>query len=213
MSKISITSNASGTGVFTISSPDTNTNRSLTLPDEAGTVLTSASSLASANLTGSVPSSAMPAGSVLQVVSNQLTSSGSKSGGSWQTILSASITPSNSSNKIIVMGTTMIAHLSGGALEFGLRLFNGTSAVVEGDASGSATRAFLNKAIYDEEYNSFSTSMSAMETAGTVSSKTYSIQGYGSESQGFYYNRTKIFGVGDYTFSGVTTIILMEIAA
>jgi len=43
MSKISITSNPSGTGVFTISSPATNTNRTLTLPDETGTVLTSAS--------------------------------------------------------------------------------------------------------------------------------------------------------------------------
>jgi hypothetical protein len=54
MSKISITPNASGTGVFTISSPATNTDRTLTLPDEAGTVLTSASSLASDNLTGTV---------------------------------------------------------------------------------------------------------------------------------------------------------------
>jgi hypothetical protein len=39
MSKISITPNASGTGVFTISSPATNTNRSLTLPDEAGSIV------------------------------------------------------------------------------------------------------------------------------------------------------------------------------
>jgi hypothetical protein len=54
MSKIALTPNATGTGVFTISSPATNTNRSLTLPDEAGTVLTSASSLASDNLTGTV---------------------------------------------------------------------------------------------------------------------------------------------------------------
>ena len=45
MSKISITPNASGTGVFTIASPATNTNRTLTLPDEAGTMLTSASSI------------------------------------------------------------------------------------------------------------------------------------------------------------------------
>jgi hypothetical protein len=54
MSKIALTPNATGTGVFTISSPATNTNRTLTLPDEAGTVLTSASSLASDNLTGAV---------------------------------------------------------------------------------------------------------------------------------------------------------------
>ena len=43
MSKIALTPNASGTGVFTISSPATSTDRTLTLPDEAGTVLTSAS--------------------------------------------------------------------------------------------------------------------------------------------------------------------------
>jgi hypothetical protein len=54
MSKIALTPSATGTGVFTISSPATNTDRTLTLPDEAGTVLTSASSLASANLTGTV---------------------------------------------------------------------------------------------------------------------------------------------------------------
>jgi hypothetical protein len=39
MSKIALTPNASGTGVFTIASPATNTDRTLTLPDEAGTVL------------------------------------------------------------------------------------------------------------------------------------------------------------------------------
>jgi hypothetical protein len=43
MSKIALTPSATGTGVFTISSPATNTDRTLTLPDEAGTVLTSAS--------------------------------------------------------------------------------------------------------------------------------------------------------------------------
>ena len=151
-------------------------------------------------------------GHVVQVVYNELTSSGSASGGSWQTILSATITPSSASNKIIVTGTTMVSHLTGGALEFGLRLFNGTSAVVQGDSNGSSTRTFLNKSIADEGYNSFSTSMSAMETAGTTSAKTYSIQGYGSEGQGFYYNRTKSVGAGDYSFTGASTIILMEIA-
>ena len=42
MSKVAIQGNASGTGVFTIASPNSNTDRTLTLPDEAGTVLTSA---------------------------------------------------------------------------------------------------------------------------------------------------------------------------
>ena len=42
MSKIALTPSASGTGVFTIASPATSTDRTLTLPDEAGTVLTTA---------------------------------------------------------------------------------------------------------------------------------------------------------------------------
>jgi hypothetical protein len=58
MSKVTIQGDASGTGIFTIASPNSNTDRTLVLPDEAGTVLT----------TAGVPASAMPAGSVLQVV-------------------------------------------------------------------------------------------------------------------------------------------------
>jgi len=46
MSKIALTGNASGTGVFTIASPNSNTDRTLTLPDEAGTVLTNTSGVA-----------------------------------------------------------------------------------------------------------------------------------------------------------------------
>ena len=38
MSKITLTPNASGTGTFTIQSPDGNTDRTLTLPDAAGVV-------------------------------------------------------------------------------------------------------------------------------------------------------------------------------
>lgn len=40
MSKIAFTPNASGTGTFTIASPDSNTNRTLTLPDADGALLT-----------------------------------------------------------------------------------------------------------------------------------------------------------------------------
>jgi len=38
MSNIALTPNASGTGTFTIASPNSNTNRTLTLPDATGTV-------------------------------------------------------------------------------------------------------------------------------------------------------------------------------
>jgi hypothetical protein len=38
MSKISLAPDASGTGIFTIASPNSNTNRTLTLPDDTGTL-------------------------------------------------------------------------------------------------------------------------------------------------------------------------------
>ena len=41
MSSIKLESNASGTGIFTIASPNSNTNRTLTLPDATGTINTS----------------------------------------------------------------------------------------------------------------------------------------------------------------------------
>ena len=58
MSNIAIKGATTGTGVFTLESPATNTDRTLVLPDEAGTVLT----------TAGVPASAMPAGSVIQSI-------------------------------------------------------------------------------------------------------------------------------------------------
>ena len=55
MSKVKIEGNASGTGTLTISAPNTNTDRSLTLPDGAGEILTDASTLSSSNLSGALP--------------------------------------------------------------------------------------------------------------------------------------------------------------
>jgi hypothetical protein len=46
MSKIALASNVDGTGTFTIASPDSNSDRTLNLPDETGTVLTTGSTFA-----------------------------------------------------------------------------------------------------------------------------------------------------------------------
>ena len=46
MSLVKIQGNASGTGEFTIAAPNSNTNRTLTLPDNTGTVITTGSTFA-----------------------------------------------------------------------------------------------------------------------------------------------------------------------
>jgi hypothetical protein len=55
MSKVAITGNASGTGVFTIASPNSNSDRTLNLPDSAGTIATAESTLVQFNASGSAP--------------------------------------------------------------------------------------------------------------------------------------------------------------
>lgn len=55
MSKIALEPNASGTGTFSIASPNSNSNRTLTLPDNTGTVLTDQSAVLASKLTGALP--------------------------------------------------------------------------------------------------------------------------------------------------------------
>ena len=58
MSKITLTPHASGSGTLNIAAPNTNSTRTLTLPDadlNLGNVLTTSSSVDAANLTGALP--------------------------------------------------------------------------------------------------------------------------------------------------------------
>ena len=91
MSKIALTPNATGTGVFTISSPATNTDRTLTLPDITGTLV---STDASGNVGIGVTPSAWTSGySVIEGVNGQsisfagntpsFTSNGYVTGAGW----------------------------------------------------------------------------------------------------------------------------------
>lgn len=96
MSKVAISGNASGSGIFTIAAPNSNTDRTLTLPDSAGTLLNSAAQ--------GIPKSALPTGSILQVVHSTYSTLVSGTAGSEVfTGISASITPTLASSKILVI--------------------------------------------------------------------------------------------------------------
>jgi hypothetical protein len=65
MSKIALASDPSGTGTFTIASPNSNTNRTLTLPDTSGEVFNQG------NIVGTVSqSSGVPTGAIIERGSN-----------------------------------------------------------------------------------------------------------------------------------------------
>jgi len=61
MSKVKIQGHASGSGVLTITAPNTSTDRTITLPDTTGTLLDENSSVPAANLTGTVADARFPA--------------------------------------------------------------------------------------------------------------------------------------------------------
>ena len=59
MTKIAIQPNASGSGTFTLTAPDSNTNRTFTLPDATGEVYTSGNILGTVSEDGGVPTGAI----------------------------------------------------------------------------------------------------------------------------------------------------------
>ena len=110
MSKIALSPNASGTALFTIASPATNTDRTLTLPDEGGTLMSTAASITHSQL---------PSGSVLQAVNTTyatLTAGQTISSGTTYTEvtgLQTSITKVATSSKIMCISSVMVGHSSG----------------------------------------------------------------------------------------------------
>ena len=62
MAKVKITGHASGSGVITVTAPNTSTDRTITLPDSTGTILDENSSLPAANLTGTVATARLGSG-------------------------------------------------------------------------------------------------------------------------------------------------------
>jgi hypothetical protein len=186
MSKIALTPSATGTGVFTISSPATNTNRTLTLPDEAGTIIT----------TAGVPSSAMPAGSVLQVVSGELGYYVVTSSSSYSDIgLSTTITPTSTSSKILVCLNLLAGNTTGGSENY-IQILRGATVIRIHE------RWIFSGAGYTGVYGAVMFEDSPSSTSALV----YKVQ---------YKTNTGAFRVNDYTDNtniNKSNLTLMEIA-
>jgi hypothetical protein len=194
MSLVKIQGNASGTGEFTIAAPNSNTNRTLTLPDNTGTILTSAT-----------------AGSVLQVVSATKTDTFSTASTSLVDItgLSVSITPTSATSNILITAVVLGA---GAESVTGINfvLLRDSTAIARGDAAGSRSRGFGGT---QEIVDGLKTNaVNFLDSPATTSATTYKIQASVNSGTG-YVNRTPDDDDGSYTVRGVSTITVMEIAA
>lgn len=218
MSKVAIQGDASGSGTFTIASPNSNSNYTLTLPAETGTIVTSATTSgisASALTTGTIPKARMYAGAVLQVISTNLTGVFSTAThGSWVDItgLSASITPTSSTSKILVM-VQLTSGSGGNNYGRGYGVTRGGSQLNLGTYGTGSPGSFTASTNFPEGGDVTTTGCFIyLDSPATTSSTTYQVTVY-ADSRSVtttYINRTYSGSdVGNY---GSSTITLMEIA-
>ena len=214
MSKVAIEGNASGTGTLTIAAPNTNTNRTLNVPDNAGTFITTGSTRgidASALSTGTLASARLPAGSVLQVVQTVKTDTFSTTSTSLTDItgMSVSITPTSASSKILVCYD--LGHVgASGSVITGTALLRGSTVIGSGAAAGS--RILVSTGQVDDGNRGQPQSFMFLDSPATTSSTTYKLQIYAS-SDTIYVNRTSSDTDSVAYFRTASSITVMEIAA
>ena len=190
MAKVKIQGNASGTGVFTITPPATSTDRTLTLPDSAGTILDSTSTLDATKLSGNLPAISgasltnLPGGGkVLQVVSLEHTGTFTSTSGSWVDVtdFTMSITPASSSSKILVLFDVKFSHNNWYGLKV-VRTITGTPTDISiGDSSNLGSRQYQSFGSRDnfDGQATVGHNLSYLDSPSTTSSVTYKLQTVG----------------------------------
>jgi len=178
MSSVVIAGNTSGS--VTLSAPDIAGTTTLTLPSTSGTVVTT---------------NTMPTGSVLQVVSYQTESANiSTTSNSYVTTnVSASITPSSSSNKILIMLNSN-CDTSASARQAVITFYRG--------ATNLAPNRGINQAYSGAGRLQSSTTSVYLDSPSSTSSTTYTV----------YFKSTTAGNSVDFaTDNLMVSLILMEI--
>lgn len=178
----------------------------------ANTMLMGGNTIISGN---KIANTAQPAGAVLQVVQTTKTDTWTSSSDTWTNItgLTASITPSSTSSRILVMSSVLVglhweyfAHI---------RLARNGSVILQGDAAGS--RKQVHGMIYYYNQPNPGNSWIAwpgqvVDSPATTSSLTYSVQMRIADGRTTYVNRLQRDNDETYEPRGASTLILMEIA-
>jgi hypothetical protein len=158
------------------------------------------------------------AGAILQVVQTVKTDTNSHSGSTWgDTGLSATITPSSSSSKILVLVDAMISSDVGYAMKIKL-LRNSTDVYVGNAATNQPRVSRVMHGTYSTGVNSSSMSASViyLDSPSTTSATTYKLQ-FGSYTPNtIYLNRTGNDAADTtnqfFDGRGASSITLLEVA-
>jgi hypothetical protein len=206
---MSIVLEGSTSGSVTLQEPAVAGTTVLDLPATSGTVLTSASQ--------SIPKAALPTGSVLQVVQSVKTDTATfdlASGAVSGDVMTASITPTSSSSKIIVIFNGSVGNENTAGV-YGYLYKNGSVVSgLTGNTAGSRQRVAVATRI-TEASSGQPLNFIYLDSPATTSSTTYSLRlGHASgENRFIYLNRSHTDTDANYGWRSASTIILMEIAA
>ena len=190
---MSIVMVGSTSGSITLQEPAVAGNTVLDLPNTSGTILTTGSS------GQSIPKAALPTGSVLQVVQGTSTTETTTTNGTSSpvdTTLSATITPTSSSSKILVIAVHGDSSCASASAGIQLSLVRGSTTLVT-KGSYSAGFGSVNAGV--------PISISYLDSPSSTSALTYKTQFCNGQSTG-----TTVRINWGAAFSSIT---LMEIAA
>jgi hypothetical protein len=186
---MSLVLQSSGGGQITIQEPTTASNFTQDLPAVNGTILTSASQ--------SIPKAALPTGSVLQVVNSIRTAGDATTSVTFvATGLSASITPTSATSKILIICTAPLYNAGDNFHQYNT-IYRGGSNLVANEmqlfsAAGSVSGRWTNGA------------MTYLDSPSTTSSTTYTV----------YFRSLTAGNEVNYSTAGQPSVMtLMEISA
>jgi hypothetical protein len=151
-------------------------------------------------------------GSILQVVQTVKTDTfSSTTTNTWIDItgMTASITPSSASSRILIMASIYGSSQSNSFV----RLVRGSTAICVGDASGSRPQTSSGSFYTYGDGNIANTQpITFLDTPATISSTTYKLQ-FLINGNNFYLNRGRSDTDNTDTARGASTITLMEVSA
>ena len=172
----------------------------------------SLTNIPAANLTGSLP--AGMGGKILQVVSTTKTDTFSTTSGSFTNVtgLAATITPSSTSSKILVLVDVVVGWDNGATKVYG-RIARGSTGIGIGTPSGGYVQTGF-EAFINETYHAMPANLSYLDSPSTTSATTYNVQIRAqSAGQSVHCNRSHGYRAST-TYDGTcaSTITVMEIA-
>ena len=164
---------------------------------------------------GAVTSAKRGAGAILQVVQTVKTDSFStNTSSSYVDIpgMSITITPSSSSNKILIMPS--LNFIGAQSHRHGFRILRGTNEIHIGDTAGNRRRATSGQGNPPTTVHNNHYCTPFLDSPSTTSAITYKLQVIGEGSNtNIYVNRTEHDGNGSDKFRFASSMLGMEVAA